>query len=53
MARSLTFFDDRALDQATKLDLPTDAVRLAALAPPRQVARLAAALVRADLAGWR
>jgi hypothetical protein len=47
------FFDDRALDQAAKLGLPTDAVRLAALAPPGQVARLAAALVRADLAGWR
>jgi hypothetical protein len=44
------FFDDRALDQAAKLGLPTDAVRLAALAPPGHVARLAAALVRAELA---
>lgn len=44
------FFDDRALDRAAKLDLPTDAARLAALAPPGQVARLASALARADLA---
>ena len=44
------FFDDRALDRAAKLNLPTDAARLAALAPSGQVARLASALARADLA---
>ena len=44
------FFDDRALDRAEKLGLPTDPRKLAALAPRGQVARLATALVRSDLA---
>ena len=43
------FFDDRALAQARSAGLPDDPEKLAALAPRRQVARLAAALVRADL----
>lgn len=43
-------FDDRALAAAKKLGLPTDPVKLSALAP-RTNARLAAALVRASLDG--
>jgi len=41
------YFDERALRAAADLDLPTQAGRLAALAPQGQVARLAAALVKA------
>ena len=44
------FFDDRALDRAEKLGLPTEPEELAALAPRGQVARLASALVRSALA---
>ena len=44
------FFDDRALAAADALGLPTDPQELAALAPRNEVARLAAALVRWDLA---
>jgi hypothetical protein len=44
------FFDDRALSAADRLGLPTDPTSLARLAPSGEVARLAAALVRADLA---
>ncbi len=44
------YFDDRALRSADELGLPTDPAELAALAPRRQLARLAAALVRHDLA---
>ena len=41
------YFDERALRAAADLDLPTQAGRLAALAPQGQVARLASALVKA------
>lgn len=41
------YFDDRALEAADRLGLPSDPGRLAELAPTGQVARLAAALVRA------
>jgi hypothetical protein len=44
------FFDERALRTAQRLALPSDPHDLAALAPHGEVARLAAALVRADLA---
>ena len=40
------YFDDRALTSARRLGLPTDADKLASLAPPGRVADLAAALVR-------
>lgn len=43
------YFDGRALDAARRLELPTDPKRLARLAPPGEVARLAAALVRVEL----
>lgn len=43
------FFDDRALDAARRLDLPTDPDELAALAPDGRVAHLAAALTRVEL----
>jgi hypothetical protein len=43
------FFDDRALQAAARLGLPTDAAKLATLAPRGRVSDLAAALVRADL----
>ena len=43
------FFDDRALDGARRLGLPTDAAELGALAPRGRVAELAAALVRTEL----
>ncbi|MDX1891867.1 endonuclease [Mycolicibacterium sp. 050158] len=42
------FFDDRAIEAARELGLPTDPAALAALAP-RRVAHLAAALVRVSL----
>ena len=42
-------FDDRALQAAGKLGLPTDPRKLASLAAKGQVATLAAALVRARL----
>ena len=42
------YFDDRAITAARQLGLPTDAAKLASLAP-RSNARLAAALVRAAL----
>jgi hypothetical protein len=45
------FFDQRALEHARYAVLPTDIDELAALAPRGQVARLAAALVRASLTG--
>lgn len=45
------FFDDRALRTAGRLKLPTDPGKLGELAPKGAVARLAAALVRADLEG--
>lgn len=41
------YFDDRALEAADRLGLPSDPGTLAELAPTGQVARLAAALVRA------
>jgi hypothetical protein len=41
------YFDDRGLRAASRLGLPTDPHELADLAPAGQVARLAAALVRA------
>lgn len=41
------FFDDRALDTAKRLGLPTDPHKLASLAPRGRIADLAAALVRA------
>ena len=44
------YFDDRALAGAGRLGLPSDAEELARMAPHGQVAVLAAALVRADLA---
>ena len=44
------FFDDRALNRAEKLGLPTEPEELAVLAPRGQVARLASALVRSALA---
>jgi hypothetical protein len=44
------FFDDRALAAADRLGLPAEPTALARLAPRGEVARLAAALVRADLA---
>jgi hypothetical protein len=44
------FFDERALRHAARLHLPEDPEALAALAPRSEVARLATALVRADLA---
>lgn len=44
------YFDQRALDAARKLGLPTDPNRLADLVSNTDVARLAAALVRAGLA---
>lgn len=44
------YFDDRALARARELGLPADASALAELAPQGELARLAAALVRADLA---
>jgi endonuclease III len=43
------FFDDRALEAAEHLSLPTDPDELAALAPGGRVADLAAALVRVEL----
>ena len=42
-------FDRRALDGAARLRLPRDPARLAALVEPRDLPRLAAALVRATL----
>ena len=44
------FFDDRALESARRLGLPDDPDALARLAPRRDSARLAAALVRSALA---
>lgn len=44
------YFDDRAMDRAEKLGLPRDPGSLASLAPRGQVARLATALVRDELA---
>ncbi len=44
------YFDDRALKHAGKIGLPRHPEKLAALAPRNEIARLAAALVRADLA---
>jgi hypothetical protein len=44
------FFDERATRAAGRLGLPTEPDELAELAPQGQVTRLAAALVRADLA---
>jgi endonuclease III len=44
------YFDDRALKAARRLKLPTDPKRLGNLAPDGKVARLAAALVRSELA---
>ncbi|QNN52393.1 endonuclease [Nocardioides mesophilus] len=44
------FFDDRALETAQRLGLPTDPVTLAGLVPEDRVAELAAALARAHLA---
>ena len=44
------YFDDRSLEAAADLGLPTEPDRLAALAPDGQVARLAAALTRQSLA---
>jgi hypothetical protein len=44
------FFDERAMRTARRLALPSDPHELANLAPDGEVARLAAALVRADLA---
>jgi hypothetical protein len=43
------YFDDRALTAADRLGLPKDPQRLAKLAPRGGLARLAAALVRAEL----
>jgi endonuclease III len=43
------FFDDRALEGAERLGLPTDPQKLAQLAPNGRVAELAAALTRARL----
>lgn len=43
------YFDDRALEVAGKLGLPTDPQRLADLVEPDDMARLAAALVRYGL----
>lgn len=45
------YFDDRALEAADRLGLPRDPGRLAELTPTGQVARLAAALVRARSRG--
>lgn len=45
------FIDDRALDAAGRLGLKRDAKRLASLVAEQDLARLAAALVRAGLAG--
>ena len=45
------FFDERTLEAAGSLGLPTDPVALAALAPRGEVARLAAALTKAGQAG--
>jgi hypothetical protein len=44
------YFDDRALESAERLGLPTDPRRLSALAPEGKTAVLATALVRASLA---
>ncbi|WP_418955640.1 endonuclease [Streptomyces tritici] len=41
--------DDRTLEGARKLDLPTDPAELAALVPKKQLPSLAAALVRTSL----
>ncbi|AOS60976.1 endonuclease [Actinoalloteichus hymeniacidonis] len=43
------YFDDKTLAGAKRVGLPADADRLAALVEPEDYARLAAALVRADL----
>jgi endonuclease III len=43
------YFDDRALEAAKRLGLPTDARRLADLVPGGRTAVLATALVRAEL----
>lgn len=43
------YFDDRALEEAERLRLPTDPEELASLAPEHDVARLASALVRSAL----
>lgn len=43
------WFDERALEEAKRLGLPSTPERLAALAPQGQVGRLAAALVRSRL----
>jgi hypothetical protein len=45
------YFDERGLQAAHRLGLPTDPRELADLAPSGQVARLAAALVRAKPKG--
>lgn len=45
------YFDDRALEHAGRLGLPTDPQALADLAPRGRVVELATALVRADLEG--
>ena len=47
------FFDDRALDEAERLGLPTDAGVLGDLASEGRAAHLAAALVRSSLSGAR
>lgn len=45
------YFDERVLDGAARLGLPTDPVALAALVPPDRLPTLAAGCVRATLTG--